>query len=164
MKRLLAFILIATLWFNFAPAAHADLDHLTPCSESAAYQSKAKNFLNTTDDPQSGQKRAERYSQALCGPEGYPRLIVDGRLDHIGDFIIPSLLFLYITGCIGWAGRAYLIAIRGQKDAEMKEIILDVPLATKSMIGSALWPVAAVKEFLSGELTAKDSEINVSPR
>ncbi|MGK7945841.1 MAG: Photosystem I reaction center subunit III [Microcystaceae cyanobacterium] len=164
MKRLLAFVLIATLWFNFAPAAHADLDHLTPCSESAAYQAKAKNFRNTTDDPLSGQKRAERYAEALCGPEGYPRLIVDGRLDHVGDFIIPSLLFLYITGCIGWAGRSYLIAVRGQKDAEMKEIILDVPLATKNMIASAFWPLAAVKELLSGELTAKDSEINVSPR
>ncbi|MGK7946077.1 MAG: Photosystem I reaction center subunit III [Microcystaceae cyanobacterium] len=164
MKRLLAFILIATLWFNFAPAAHADLDHLTPCSESAAYQAKAKNFRNTTDDPLSGQKRAERYAEALCGPEGYPRLIVDGRLDHVGDFIIPGLLFLYIAGWIGWAGRSYLIAIRGNKDTEMKEIVIDVPLAFSKMLLAGLWPLAAVQEFLSGNLTAKDSELNVSPR
>jgi photosystem I subunit 3 len=26
------------------------------------------------------------------------------------------------------------------------------------------WPAAAIKELLSGELTAKDSEITVSPR
>jgi photosystem I subunit 3 len=164
MKQLLAFILALTLWFNFAPAAKADLSHLTPCSETPAYQARAKNFLNTTSDPQSGKNRAERYGAALCGPEGLPHLIVDGRLSHAGDFLIPSLLFLYITGAIGWAGRSYLIAIRGDKDAEMKEIIIDLPLAVKQMIGSALWPLLAIQEYLSGKLIVKDSEITVSPR
>ena len=119
MKRIfslvLAFALAITLWVNFAPAAQADLSHLTPCSESAAYKAKSKNFRNTTDDPLSGQKRAERYAEALCGPEGYPHLIVDGRLERAGDFLIPGLLFLYIAGWIGWVGRAYLIAIRERK-------------------------------------------------
>ncbi len=168
MKQLLAFILIVTLWFNFAPSASAasadEFAHLTPCGQSAAFQERAKSFRNTTDDPQSGQKRAERYSEALCGPDGLPRLIVDGRLSHMGDFLIPSIMFLYITGCIGWAGRSYLIALRGSKDAEIKEVILDIPLALKSMIASAFWPLAAVQEFLAGTLTAKDSEIPVSPR
>ncbi len=165
MKRLLALILIATLWFNFAPSASADaLSHLTPCSESAAYQQKAKNFRNTTNDPQSGQKRAERYAEALCGPEGYPRLITDGRWSHMGDFTIPGILFLYIAGWIGWVGRAYLIAIRDEKNAEMKEIIIDVPLAISKMLTGFAWPVAAFGELTSGKLTAKDSEIPVSPR
>ncbi len=164
MKRLLAFILIVTLWFNFAPAAHADFAHLTPCSESSAYLSNAKTFRNTTDDPRSGQKRAERYAEALCGPEGYPHLIVDGRLSHMGDFLIPSLLFLYIAGWIGWAGRSYLIAIRDSKDTEMKEVIIDVPLAFSKMLLGGLWPLAAVQEYLSGDLTRKDTEIPVAPR
>lgn len=165
MKRLFAFILIVTLWFNLAPSAQAeDFANLTPCGESAAYQQKAKNFRNTTDDPMSGQKRAERYAEALCGPEGYPHLIVDGRLSHMGDFLIPSILFIYITGCIGWAGRDYLIAIKKSKDPEIKEVIIDVPLAVKSMIASAFWPLAAIQAFLSGTLTVKDSEITVSPR
>ncbi|AFY75933.1 MAG: Photosystem I reaction center subunit III [Hydrococcus sp. C42_A2020_068] len=166
MKHLLALILIVTLWFNFAPPASADgsVAGLTPCSETPAFKQKSKNFLNTTADPKSGQKRAERYAQALCGPEGYPHLIVDGRWDHMGDFFIPSILFLYIAGQIGWAGRAYLIAIRDEKDAEMKEIIIDVPLALKQMIAAFAWPLLAVKEFLAGTLTAKDSEIPVSPR
>ncbi len=165
MGRLLAVILAFTLWFNFAPPASADgVAGLVPCSESPAYQQKAKNFRNTTADPQSGEKRAERYAEALCGPEGYPHLIVDGRWSHMGDFLIPSLLFLYIAGWIGWVGRAYLIAVRGGKDAEMKEVIIDVPLAFTKMLTGFAWPLAAFGEFTSGKLIAKDSEVPVSPR
>lgn len=168
MKRIfsliLSFALAVTLWVNFAPTAQADLSHLTPCSESPAYQAKAKNFRNTTSDPQSGKKRAERYAEALCGPEGYPHLIVDGRLDRAGDFLIPGVLFLYMAGWIGWVGRAYLIAIREEKDPEMREIIIDVPLAINKMLFGFLWPLQAFQEFASGQLTVKDSEIPVSPR
>ncbi len=165
MGRLLAVILAFTLWFNFAPPASADgVAGLVPCSESPAYQQKAKNFRNTTGDPQSGKKRAERYAEALCGPEGYPHLIVDGRWSHMGDFFIPSILFLYIAGWIGWVGRAYLIAVRGGKDAEMKEVIIDVPLAVTKMLTGFAWPLAAFGEFTSGKLIAKDSEVPVSPR
>lgn len=165
MKQLLAFLLVLTLWFNFAPSASADdFANLTPCRELPAYQQKAKNFRNTTDDPQSGKIRAERYAAALCGPEGYPHLIVDGRFSHAGDFLIPSILFLYIAGWIGWVGRAYLIAIRGSKDAEMQEIIINVPLAISKMLTGFLWPLAALGEYTSGKLIVKDSEIPVSPR
>jgi photosystem I subunit 3 len=160
----LAFAISLTLWVNFAPAASADLSNLTPCSQSAAYQQKAKSFRNTTDDPKSGQKRAERYAEALCGPEGYPHLVVDGRFDHAGDFLIPGILFLYIAGWIGWVGRSYLIDIRGDKNPEMKEIIIDVPLAFNKMLFGFLWPLQAFGEFTSGQLTVKDSEIPVSPR
>jgi photosystem I subunit 3 len=169
MRRLLAFFfafaLSLTVWFNFTPPAQADaLSHLTPCSESAAYQQRAKNFLNTTGDPTSGKKRAESYASALCNDAGLPVLIVDGRLSHAGDFMIPGILFLYIAGWIGWVGRAYLIAIRKEKDAEMKEIIIDVPLALGKMLTGFAWPLAAIQEYLSGNLTVKDSEIPVSPR
>lgn len=160
-----AFALSLTLWLGFAPPAKADaLSHLTPCSESAAFKQRAKNFRNTTADPNSGQNRAAAYSEALCGPEGLPRLIVDGRLDHAGDFLIPGVLFLYIAGWIGWVGRAYLIDVRKEKDAAMKEIIIDVPLASKLMLSGFAWPLAALKEFTSGELVVKDGEVPISPR
>ncbi len=166
MRKLLALALIITLCFGFAPKAMAqdNLSRLVPCSESPAFQARAKNFRNTTDDPNSGKQRAERYSQALCGPEGLPHLIVDGRLSRAGDFLIPSILFLYIAGWIGWVGRAYLIDIRGGKNAAMKEIIIDVPLALKYMLSGFAWPLAALKQLTSGELTAKETEIPVSPR
>jgi photosystem I subunit 3 len=106
----------------------------------------------------------ERYSEKLCGPEGLPRLIVDGRLSHAGDFLIPGALFLYIAGWIGWVGRAYLIDIREEKSPEDKEIFIDLPLAIQKMLTGFLWPLSAVKELLSGELTAKDEEIPILPR
>jgi photosystem I subunit III len=164
MRPLFALILAVSLWFNFAPSTLALGADLVPCKDSPAFQARAKTALNTIDDPKSGQKRFERYSQALCGPEGLPHLIVDGSLDHAGDFLIPSILFLYIAGWIGWVGRAYLIAVRKGDSPEMKEIIIDVPLAFQTMLSGFAWPAAALKEFTSGELTAKDTEIPISPR
>lgn len=164
MPRLFALILAFCLAFNFAPPALALGADLVPCSESAAFQQRAADAVNTTNDPNSGEKRFQRYSQALCGPEGLPHLIVDGSLSHAGDFLIPSILFLYIAGWIGWVGRAYLIAVRDEKDAEMKEIIIDVPTALPLMLSGFTWPAAAIKELLSGELTVKDEEIPISPR
>ncbi|MEM6613050.1 MAG: Photosystem I reaction center subunit III [Cyanobacteria bacterium P01_C01_bin.72] len=165
MRRLFALILVFTLWFSFSPAASADdVAGLTPCGENPAYIQKAKNFRNTTNDPNSGQIRAERYAEALCGPEGYPHLIVDGRWSHMGDFFIPGILFLYTAGWIGWAGRSYLIAIRGEKDSEMQEIVINVPLAVSKMVAAAAWPLLAFGEITSGKMFADESEITVSPR
>ena len=164
MRRLFALLLVMTLWFNFAPEANALGTNLVPCKDSPAFQELALNARNTTADPESGKKRFERYSQALCGPEGYPHLIVDGRLDHAGDFLIPSILFLYIAGWIGWVGRAYLQAIQKESNAEQKEIQIDLGLALPIITSGFAWPAAAIKELLSGELTANDSEITVSPR
>jgi photosystem I subunit 3 len=165
MKRFFALVLALLLCFNFAPWASAEsVSGLVPCSESAAYQQRAKSFRNTTSDPESGRKRAERYSQALCGPEGLPHLVVDGRFSHAGDFLIPSILFLYIAGWIGWVGRAYLIAVRADKNPEEKEIIIDVPLAIGKMLTGFAWPLAAIGELFSGKLTVPDNKISVSPR
>ncbi|NJO39988.1 MAG: Photosystem I reaction center subunit III [Cyanobacteria bacterium CRU_2_1] len=161
MRRLFALTLVLFLWLNFAPPASADVAGLTPCGESKAFLQRAANARTA-----QAKARFEAYanSNVLCGPEGLPHLIVDGRLGHIGEFIIPSILFLYIAGWIGWVGRAYLIAVRGGKDPEMKEIIIDVPLAIKFMLSGFAWPLAALQEFTTGKLTVKDSEIPVSPR
>jgi photosystem I subunit III len=142
----------------------AEVAGLVPCSESTAFQQRAASARNTTTDPNSGKNRFERYSQALCGPEGLPHLVVDGRLDRAGDFIIPGVMFLYIAGWIGWVGRAYQIASKKSSNPEEKEIIIDLPLAISCIAQGPLWPLAAFKEFTSGELTAKESEITVSPR
>ena len=70
MRRLLAALLAISLWLCVVPAASAY--NLVPCSESAAFQERAEYARPTTDDPASGQKRFERYSQALCGEDGLP--------------------------------------------------------------------------------------------
>ena len=107
MRRLFAVLISALLIFGFAPVAKADVAGLTPCAESARFQSRAA----AASTPQA-KARFEMYSQASCGADGLPHLIVDGRLSHAGDFIIPGIAFLYIAGCIGWAGRNYLMAIQ----------------------------------------------------
>lgn len=167
MSKILALILVISLWFNFSAPANAAVETvagLKTCADTPAFQEKAKTFRNTTADPQSGQKRAERYAEAICGPEGYPHLIVDGRWSHMGDFFIPSILFLYIAGWIGWVARSYLQYAKEDKNPEEKEIIIDVPVAIQKMLGGFIWPLAAIKEQLANELSANDDEIPVSPR
>ena len=166
MRRLFALIFVFGMWLTFIPPANAQQASLIRCSDSPAFIQRAKAARDTTADPQSGEKRFQRYAQAMCGPEGLPHLIVDGNLSRAGDFLIPSIMFLYIAGQIGWAGRSYLIATKKKyaSETEIKEVILDVPLAFQSMVSAFAWPLAAVKELLSGELTAKDEEIPISPR
>jgi len=159
MRRLLAVLLSAFLVFGFAPVANADIGGLTPCAENARFQQRAAGASTA-----QAKARFERYSQALCGADGLPHLIVDGRFSHAGDFTIPGIAFLYIAGTIGWAGRTYLQAVRTRKDATMHEIQIDVPLAFKSTLAAATWPLAAFGEFSSGKLTEADSKITVSPR
>lgn len=159
MRRLFAVLLSAFLIFGFAPIAHADIGGLTPCAENARFQQRAGAATTA-----QAKARFERYSQALCGTDGLPHLIVDGRWSHAGDFIIPGIAFLYIAGTIGWAGRTYLIAARAGKDATTKEIQIDLPLAFKSTLAAATWPLAAFGEFTSGKLTVPDSKVTVSPR
>ena len=162
MRRLFAAILVVSLWISFAPVASAY--NLVPCKDSPAFKELAKNARSTNGDPASAKARFDRYSEALCGPEGYPHLIVDGNLSYAGDFLIPSVLFLYIAGWIGWVGRAYLQAAKKSDSPEEKEIIIDVPMAVKFMLSGFLWPLAALKEITTGEMFAKDDEITVSPR
>ncbi len=162
MRRLFAAILVVSLWISFVPVASAY--NLVPCKDSPAFKELAKNARSTNGDPASAKARFDRYSEAMCGPEGYPHLIVDGNLSYAGDFLIPSVLFLYIAGWIGWVGRAYLQAAKKSDSPEEKEIIIDVPMAVKFMLGGFLWPLAALKEITTGEMFAKDDEITVSPR
>lgn len=159
MRRLFAVLLSAFLLLGFAPVAHADIGGLTPCAENARFQQRAAGATTA-----QAKHRFEMYSKALCGTDGLPHLIVDGRWSHAGDFIIPSIAFLYITGTIGWAGRTYLMAVRSRKDATMHEIQIDVPLAFKSTLAAASWPLAAFGELTSGKLTEADSKVTVSPR
>ena len=78
--------------------------------------------------------------------------------------MIPSILFLYMAGWIGWVGRSYLQVTKKSATPEEKEIIIDVPLAIKCMLSGVLCPLAALTSITSGEMFAKDDEITVSPR
>ncbi len=164
--------------------AQADFSALTPCKESPAFkkrlgtavkklENRLKLYTPETKEAKFLEKeieatkaRFERYgnSNLLCGKEGLPRIIASGQWDHANEFVIPGLLFLYITGWIGWVGRKYVRYASTTKNAFENEIIIDVPVALSIMNSGYLWPVDAWKEFTSGDLLASDDDVTVSPR
>ena len=164
--------------------ANADFSALTPCKDSTSFQkrlttsvkklenrlklytpeSKESEFLLKEID--STKVRFERYgnSNLLCGKEGLPRIIATGQWDHANEFVIPGILFLYITGWIGWVGRKYVRYASTTENAFENEIIINVPVAFAIMNSGFLWPIEAWKEFTTGDLLASDDDITVSPR
>ncbi|KAF3669383.1 Photosystem I reaction center subunit III, chloroplastic [Capsicum annuum] len=152
--------------------ASADISGLTPCKESKQFAKREKQQIKKLENslklyaPDSApalainatiektKRRFDNYAKQglLCGSDGLPHLIVSGDQRHWGEFITPGILFLYIAGWIGWVGRSYLIAIRDEKKPTMKEIIIDVPLANRLVWRGFIWPVAAYRELVNGEL------------
>nr|YP_009294117.1 photosystem I subunit III [Hildenbrandia rubra]AOM67359.1 photosystem I subunit III [Hildenbrandia rubra] len=185
MKKIILFLSLIAICFIAKPEITiANVSGLIPCRESSIFNKRLqntvkklesrKNKYETNTQPYLAleqqilktQLRFENYGKAglLCGRDGLPHLIADGRWSHAGDFFFPGLLFLYITGWIGWVGRGYLLAIAETKKPTEKEIILDIPLAVKFMSSGFTWPLAAWQEFSSGTLLAADDSITVSPR
>jgi photosystem I subunit 3 len=169
--------------FNTQPAK-ADFTSLTPCKDSSAFQkrlnssvkklenrlklytpeSKEATFLNK--EIAATKARFERYgnSNLLCGKEGLPRIIASGQWDHANEFVIPGILFIYITGWIGWVGRKYLRYASTTENSFENEIIINVPIALSIMNSGFLWPVEAWKEFTTGDLLELDENVTNSPR
>lgn len=184
MKRLF-FLLIAFTTFVGTPSlVSADVAGLTPCKDSAVFkrrldgsvkklQARLANYEEGTpaylalDDQINRTKvRFDKYGKQglLCGADGLPHLIADGRPSHAGEFVVPGILFLYIAGYIGWAGRSYLQFTKTTDKPNENEIIINVPVAIGMMSASFLWPIAAWKELVSGELLVPSDEVTVSPR
>ncbi|XP_026454618.1 photosystem I reaction center subunit III, chloroplastic-like [Papaver somniferum] len=159
--------------------ASADISGLTPCKDSKQFAKREKQSLKKLESslkiyaPDSApalaikatmektKKRFDNYGKygLLCGADGLPHLIVSGDQRHWGEFITPGILFLYIAGWIGWVGRSYLIAVRGEKKPTMKEIIIDVPLASGLLFKGFSWPIAAYREYLNGDLVVDDKDV-----
>ncbi|XP_057972027.1 photosystem I reaction center subunit III, chloroplastic [Malania oleifera] len=159
------------VWAPTLPAT-ADIAGLTPCKESKQFAKREKQQLKKLESSlklyeadsapalaikatmEKTKRRFDNYGKQglLCGSDGLPHLIVSGDQRHWGEFITPGILFLYIAGWIGWVGRSYLIAIRDEKKPAMKEVIIDVPLASRLLFRGFIWPVAAYREFVNGEL------------
>jgi photosystem I subunit 3 len=160
MRYLWALILSLIIGLGIASPALAVNTNLVPCRDSPAFVER----MNNAPDTYYYTKPFEVYSsELLCGEDGLPHLPLD-RLDRVIDIFIPIAIFLYVAGFIGWSGRAYLQAANRTKNPEELEIFIDLPLAIGSCIQGALWPLLAFKELASGELTAREGEISVSPR
>ena len=157
---------------------------LTPCKKNAAFKKNNKKEVKGLEkrmkkyDPESApalalqatidktNQRFKNYGEAglLCGADGLPHLIVDGNLEHLGEFAIPGIGFLYTAGWIGYAGRSYVMKNKLTAKPTNGEIIIDVPMALDCMWQAGAWPLLAGLELKKGELTAPESEITVSPR
>jgi len=184
MKRwLLSFLAFATL--STAPnIANADVAGLVPCKDSAVfkrrldgsvkklsnrlvnYEEGTPAYLSLEAQIEKTKARFDKYGKQglLCGADGLPHLIADGRWSHAGEFILPGCFFLYTAGWIGWAGRSYLQFAKKTSKPNENEIIVNVPVAIGMMSASFIWPFAAWKELISGELLVPGDQVTVSPR
>jgi photosystem I subunit 3 len=186
MKNKITSLLLATLLIVMAPnLCQASTGVLVDCEKSPGFtkrlnasvkklEIRLKKYEPGTPPALALQSqinqtkgRFDRYgkSNLLCGADGLPHLIVDGRLDHAGEFMLPGVLFLYTTGWIGWAGRKNVQTVATTSNPMEKEIIIDVPLALKIMFSGYMWPVNSWKEAIEqGDFVASDEDITVSPR
>jgi photosystem I subunit III len=180
---LITFLFLAVLAFT-PNQAFAEIGGLTKCSESPAFAKRLKTSVKKleqrlskyeVDSPpalalkqqiERTNARFDKYSRSelLCGNDGLPHLVADGRWSHAAEFIIPGFGFIYISGWIGWVGRKYVRAVSTLKNPAESEIIINVPLALKIMTTGYIWPISAWQELISGELIASKDEVTVSPR
>lgn len=184
-SQIIFFTIFSTgIFFTEIKPASANFNVLVECKDSSAFQkrltssvkklenrlklyspdSKEAKFL--VNEINATKSRFERYSNStlLCGKEGLPRIITSGQWNHANEFVIPGLLFLYITGWIGWAGRKYLKYASTTENPFDNEIIINVPIAISIMNSGFLWPIESWKEFTSGDLLESDEDVTISPR
>jgi photosystem I subunit 3 len=184
MNKILNFILLGLLTFSTPSIASAEIGGLNSCGESVAFQKRlgksvkklegrlkkyevaSPPYIAIEKQIEQTKVRFSRYSNSnlLCGNDGLPHLVADGRWSHAAEFMIPGIMFLYISGWIGWVGRKYIRTVRQTANPTEKEIIIDVPLAISIMASGFLWPLSATQEFLKGDFVARDTSVTISPR
>ena len=183
MKRWFS-ILIASLLISQPLTAVADVAGLVPCKDSPVFKKRldgsVKKLTARLENYDEGtpaylalqaqidrtKDRFDKYGKQglLCGVDGLPHLIADGRYSYAGEFIVPGIGFLYIAGYIGWSGRTYLLYTKTTDKPNENQIIIDVPVALGIMSASFIWPLAAWKELVAGKLLVPGNEVTISPR
>jgi photosystem I subunit 3 len=184
MKRWFLF-LVAPMLISATPMpAFADISGLTPCKDSSVFKrrldqstKKLSGRLSNYDEGtpaylalqaqiERTEARFDKYGKQglLCGADGLPHLIVDGRWSHAGEFLLPAFTFLYIAGWIGWVGRSYQQWTKTTDKPNENEIIINVPVAIGMMSSGFLWPLSAWNELIAGKLLVPGNEVTISPR
>ena len=184
MKNWFLIILSVVTLTSTPDQAMADVSGLVACKDSPVFKRRLEGsvkkltarlenyeegtpaYLALQEQIDRTQARFDKYGKQglLCGADGLPHLIADGRPSHAGEFVLPGIGFLYIAGWIGWSGRSYLQFAKKTDKPNENEIIINVPVAIGIMSASFLWPFAAWKELVSGELLVPIDEVTVSPR
>jgi photosystem I subunit 3 len=75
-----------------------------------------------------------------------------GNLEHLGEFVIPGLGFLYIAGWIGYAGRSYVQANK----AGPSLFAHGIPIHNCHR-RLKLWPLFAASQGLTGRMNTDSS-------
>ena len=184
MKRWFLSFLTVLIFASTPNMASADVSGLVPCKDSPVFKRRldgsVKKLSSRLENYEEGtpaylalqaqidgtKARFDKYGKQglLCGADGLPHLIADGRPSHAGEFVIPGIGFLYIAGWIGWSGRSYMQFSKKTDKPNENEIIINVPVAIGMMSASFMWPFAAWKELVSGDLLVPSDEVTVSPR
>ena len=136
MKRFNILTLLVAVLITLTPnIALAEIGGLTKCSDSPAFAKREKASIKKLEQRKSTyeagtppalalqqqiertEARFDKYSRSelLCGADGLPHLIADGRWSHAAEFMLPGFGFIYISGWIGWVGRKYLRAVSTTK-------------------------------------------------
>ena len=136
--------LLLCLFVAVPLSANADVAGLVPCKSSKEFakrldgsvkklQSRLTKYEVGTPPALALEKQIEKtktrfaqYGDAglLCGTDGLPHLITDGRWSHSGEFTIPGIFFLYIAGWIGWVGRSYVQYLEVLTNLLKKKLLL----------------------------------------
>jgi len=184
MRRWFLVLFTPLLLFVTPLTASADISGLTPCKDSSVFKkrldSSVKKLSGRLSNYDEGtpaylalqaqiertEARFDKYGKQglLCGADGLPHLITDGRWSHSGEFILPAITFLHIAGWIGWSGRSYQQFAKTTDKPNENEIIINVPVAIGIMSSGFLWPLSAWNELVSGKLLVPGNEVTISPR
>lgn len=184
MRHWFLVLAISSLFLGSPIIAFSDVSGLTLCENSTVFKRRCDDsikkltqrlqnydentpfYLAIKSQIERTETRFVKYrkQKMLCGSDGLPHLVVDGRWSHAGEFLLPGLLFLYITGWIGWAGRSYLQFAKESNNPIENEYIINVPVAVASMLKSVFWPLLAYKELRSNKLLVPGDEVCVGPR
>jgi photosystem I subunit 3 len=118
------------LQYYFTPSqALADIGGLTKCSDSPAFNKRLKTSVKKleqrmryeADSPPAlalaqqvdrTKARFDKYSRSelLCGTDGLPHLIADGRWSHAAEFILPGLvLSILLAGLVGLVENIFVL-------------------------------------------------------
>ena len=116
MKYWISSFIAFTVFIATPQDALADVSGLVPCKDSAVFQrrldgslkkltSRLTNYEEGTpaylalqEQIDRTKTRFDKYGKQglLCGADGLPHLIADGRPSHAGEFVLPGVLKLHV--------------------------------------------------------------------
>lgn len=124
MKRWFFTFLAASMFITSPIVASADVSGLVPCKDSAVfkkrldgsvkkltarldkYEPETPAYLAIQEQIDKTQARFTKYGKQglLCGADGLPHLIADGRGSHAGEFIpfLVATIFILIATIWNW--------------------------------------------------------------